>query len=248
MVGLAFICDEMLTLLLSNPIQSSLWQGFCTNFSLAVVEGIVHRLVLIRYQPPIHWDDFERMVRDLFQEHLKIPIDRLGRSGQKQHGIDLYGFIRSTEDQKKILRALGLEESEISKALGVQCKCYEHDLSYEVIRKDHDAALHSSELKISAIIVATTVKRDAKLQAKLASKKHELPLLKRVLFWEDIQELLNKYQTIAQFHYPPIIEQDRLDYVERALFRRNFEDAISILDSEQLKVDFRKLGIDILKA
>ena len=45
-----------------------------------------------QYPPPKHWQDFENLCRDLWREIWKDPnTQKNGRSGQEQHGVDIYG-------------------------------------------------------------------------------------------------------------------------------------------------------------
>ncbi len=57
--------------------------------------------------PPKSWEKFEDLTRALFAAEWRSPLtQKNGRSGQKQHGVDIYGT----------------PEAAPGKTFGVQCK------------------------------------------------------------------------------------------------------------------------------
>jgi len=147
--------------------------------------------------PPMRdWEKFERLCSDLWKRIWNDPnVQRHGRSGQRQHGVDIYGTVRRS-------RAAG----------GVQCK-----------KKDAtstDDALDVAEMReiveeaksfrpaLSEFVIAYTGKRDAKLQseARRITEDHR----KKGLFdvhiysWDDILEGLGDQGDIVKKHFPEL--------------------------------------------
>lgn len=49
-----------------------------------------------RYNIPKNWQDFELLCANLWKsEYGCYDINRHGRQGQKQHGVDVYGYINN---------------------------------------------------------------------------------------------------------------------------------------------------------
>src|ERR1044071_9160136 len=98
---------------------------------------------------PKSWDEFEDIATDVLRARWATPhVTRNGRSGQAQHGVDIYG------------RATHLGQ----RYAGAQCKLVD-SLSVrelEQIVKDADAF----QPALAEFLVMTSVPRDAKLQAR----------------------------------------------------------------------------------
>ena len=59
----------------------------------------MNNLSNFQYPPPKNWQDFEKLCRDLWREIWRDPnTQKNGRSGQDQHGVDVYG--RPNEGEK----------------------------------------------------------------------------------------------------------------------------------------------------
>jgi len=101
--------------------------------------------------PPSNWQDFERLCRALWEKILSDPNTQMnGRSGQNQHGVDVYGRIDGNGDLH-----------------GVQCKGkdgrYGNSLAQRELRVEVEKAkLFSPPLNIFTI--ATTAQSDSKIQ------------------------------------------------------------------------------------
>jgi hypothetical protein len=131
-----------------------------------------------------HWNvpkneaDFESLCRALFSAHWRTPDAQLhGRRGDRQHGVDFFGI-----DGK-------------GKVYGGQAKLREpgRRLSVKEVRAEIKKA-ERFKPRLHAYVVATTVKRDGKLQRLAAqiTKEHQKAGLFHVViyFWDDICELL----------------------------------------------------------
>ncbi len=158
------------------------------------------------YPKPKSWDEFEAIVWDLFRRSWGDPeAQRYGRSGQEQHGIDVFG--RSQE--------LG------GAYVGVQCKRYEDEqLTEKVIRNEirklEDGIRNSALPFIPAeFIIATTASRDVVLQNKIIQINQERVtsggFSVALRFWEDLSDMLASpgYADLSRKHYPTLASQDR---------------------------------------
>jgi hypothetical protein len=142
-------------------------------------------LTSVSLPKPKNWQDFENHTRVLFACVLNDPdTQQNGRSGQKQHGVDVYGY----------------RDRRINCLVGVQCKnkfetaVTEKELCIEVGKAKH------FKPAISEFILITTAPRDQKIQetarvitAELATT--DRPIRVSVWGWEDIEEYASQYET-----------------------------------------------------
>lgn len=131
---------------------------------------------------PKNWQDFEYKIRELFECILNDPnTQQNGRSGQKQNGVDVYGYRRA------------------DCLVGVQCKKkFEKEVTNEELLSEVEKA-KMFEPKIAEFILVTTAPRDQKIQKtariiteELAQTAH--PIRVSVWGWEDIEEHAAKYE------------------------------------------------------
>ncbi|MEW6428409.1 MAG: tetratricopeptide repeat protein [Thermodesulfobacteriota bacterium] len=132
---------------------------------------------------PKNWQDFENKVHQLFECLLGDPATQQnGRSGQKQNGVDVYGY-RHEEH-----------------LVGVQCKKKsEKPVTEKELRREVKKALGFTP-SISEFILVTTAPRDAKIQEVARSLTRELstsatPIRVAVWGWDDIEDEAAKYDT-----------------------------------------------------
>jgi tetratricopeptide (TPR) repeat protein len=127
---------------------------------------------------PKNWQDFESHTRVLFACVLNDPnTQQNGRLGQKQHGVDVYGY----------------RDGRVDCIIGVQCK---EKLETEVTEKELRAELEKAKRfkpSVSEFILITTAPRDQKIQeiariitAELAAT--DRPIRVSVWGWEDVEE------------------------------------------------------------
>lgn len=136
------------------------------------------------------WEPFERFCRDLWSRIWENPeLQRHGRTGQPQAGVDVYGEIRQQNGN------IG----------GVQCK-----------RRDAfaDEALTVTDIQkmvtdakkftpgLSRLVIAYTGKSDTKLQEEVRriSEEHQKSNLFtiKVCSWDDIKELVGNYPDLLE--------------------------------------------------
>lgn len=103
----------------------------------------------IDFPPPSNWQDFERLCLAISRRHFACPEAVIyGRTGQRQHGIDI-----------------AIPDRDGERPIGVQCKLHEEHRvlqQSEVVKEIKRAETFPSGL--SHLYVFTTSKKDARLQ------------------------------------------------------------------------------------
>jgi hypothetical protein len=120
---------------------------------------------------PKAWDEFEEITLDALKIKWDNPdLQKNGRSGQAQAGVDIFG------------------KDYFFKEVGVQCKKYENTLTIKTIKQEITKA-EKFIPSLDIFYVATTQPNDAKLQKeiRLVSKERvrngKFPI--GILFWND---------------------------------------------------------------
>jgi len=147
-----------------------------------------------QYPPPVDWQLFERNMRDLFQAEWNAPATMNGRSGQPQHGVDIYGQPNRSPEYH-----------------GVQCKGKDALLQSALTKTELRNEVRKATKfrpKLAHFILATTGPRDATIQkvARELNDAAEPPFSVQVMFWPDILDLYKKHPKIFARHYQPTIE------------------------------------------
>ena len=136
---------------------------------------------------PKSWDEFEDICSDLLKCLWSDQyVVRNGRSGQKQHGVDIYG---------KPAHLKGRD----SKTADAQCKRVEA-LTEEDIKNEIEQA---TEFKpsLEEYLLLTTLKRDASLQEYVRTQDWEINRVE-ILFWEDLSLQLSESDELLKKHFP----------------------------------------------
>lgn len=139
---------------------------------------------------PSNWQDFETIVRDAMGQLWSSPnLQKNGRPGQKQDGVDIYG------------------PDQLGRPVGIQCKRYKMALSLKTI----DAEIGNAEKfkgQLTALFMATTADHDSTLQQQLRALSEERAtrgkFVVSILFWEDIIKGLVLNPAVFRAHYPDI--------------------------------------------
>ncbi len=136
---------------------------------------------------PRSWDEFEDMCADVLKRIWKDTyVVRNGRTGQRQDGVDIYGYPERLGGHFK------------GKVAGAQCK--ETDvLTIAIVEAEVEKA-KAFEPRLTEYLVLTTAKRDAALQKAVRTKQWEFRV--HVLFWEDISLELSSHDDLLQKYFP----------------------------------------------
>ncbi len=155
------------------------------------------------FQPPIYWQQFEDLTHALFQKVFGDPTPtKHGRPGQSQHGVDVYG----TYTQAGWL-------------VGIQCKRMDEldknnnplpggTITSKILKSEYNKALNFRP-KLRQWILATTAKRDAKIQEvarRLDDKsRKDQNLAVKLWFWDDYVTHLNNFDDLQQQYYSSVL-------------------------------------------
>lgn len=141
-----------------------------------------------RYPKPNSWDEFEDICKDSFELKWGVNnLNRHGRQGQSQHGVDIYGYVFN------------------SGYYGIQCKNTTNEITKKLIE---DECLKAEGFKPELVkyFIATTADRDIKSQKIVRDINEERRLINKfpveILFWDDIIQDLSKSEIVFQKHYP----------------------------------------------
>lgn len=142
---------------------------------------------------PKSWDEFEEITLSAAKLRWNsTDFYRHGRQGQKQDGVDIWGY-----DGKR--------------HIGVQCKNTTGELGLAVVETEI-ANAEKFMPKLDHLYIVTTAPRDAKLQKSVReiSQKHSKAGDFRidVLFWDDICNDLAKDEDVFFGHYPQFKSDD----------------------------------------
>ena len=136
--------------------------------------------------PPENEEQFERLCLDLYKLKFGDQTQRNGKRGQSQDGVDIV-----VQDQH----------------IGIQCKktSLNGKIKKKVLHDEVKKAINFSP-SLKRFILATTCKRDAKIQeeARLISEEHEKKNLFSVEIhsWDEIKQFFDKYPEVYEGYYP----------------------------------------------
>ena len=141
---------------------------------------------------PKNWQDFESIVCDAQALRWKsTTLQKNGRSGQKQNGVDIYG------------------PDDIGRRVGIQCKRYKSPLGLKDVTDEIHKAEKGFKGQLTTLFFATTADCDAKLQeqVRLLSDNRVAQGLFSValLYWDDIVSGLLLNPAVFRAHYPQIV-------------------------------------------
>jgi len=142
---------------------------------------------------PRNWQDLEALCVDLWREEWEDPqIQRVGRPGQTQDGVDICARLRN------------------GKWAGIQCKCIRGDST--LLEKDllvEVGKARGFQPPLSQYMVVTTGLKDAHLESVCRAlslehvKTHGFSVA--VLGWSDVCLLLERNPSVARRHFPFVI-------------------------------------------
>ena len=140
---------------------------------------------------PENWQDFETLCKKLWGEIWKCPeIKKNGRSGQAQHGIDVYG-IPFGETQY----------------YGIQCKGKDDYTNSTLTEKEIDREIKLAmdfEPSLKKMYFTTTANKDAVIESYV--RKKNIEHIKKGLFevhlycWEDIVDLIDENKQTHDYY------------------------------------------------
>lgn len=158
--------------------------------------------LILSFPPPRGWQDFEQLTKDVAKYRLDENFDNYGRQGQKQDGVDIFGWDKDGNNT------------------GLQCKHKGHTTSTakkivtSITKNTIDTEVKLADNfkpKLDRFIFATTTFRDAVIQTHINDlnnnrKGKGLPKIE-IWFWEDFEEEINKHSELAYLYFENILKQ-----------------------------------------
>lgn len=168
---------------------------------------------------PENWQDFESLCKKLWGVVWEVPnkIKKNGRSGQVQHGVDIYAIPKNEK-----------------KYWGIQCKGKDEYTKSKLTKKEIDLELEKAENftpKLEVFIFATTSNKDSDIEEYIRIKdieNKEKSSFEILLFcWEDIVDLIEENRDVYNFYMHS--NKYKSDY--------DFEVFVSELENKQILLE-----------
>lgn len=141
----------------------------------------------VKLPPPSDWQELQRMTCALYSRIWQNEdLQEFGSIGQRQNGVDLFGFIANTNE-------LG----------GVQCKCVS-SFTPAQLRDEYKEALRFTP-ELSRYVVVTTTKRDANLQRTSVDLSKSGRLRCTVMFWDEFSSRLSGEKDLLKKFYSDFV-------------------------------------------
>lgn len=135
--------------------------------------------------PPVNWQDFQSLVRDIAtSRYSPSTVIEYGGQGQRQNGVDVYA------------------RDHFENHIGIQCKETKVKLTEKSVRKEADAAKCFNP-RLNLFVVATTERTNVKLQDRVneINASTVYPFTIRVEFWNDLVNDINRYAMVLSGCY-----------------------------------------------
>ncbi|MBT0959398.1 hypothetical protein IV417_18560 [Alphaproteobacteria bacterium KMM 3653] len=156
------------------------------------------------FQPPLYWQQFEDLTQGLLGEVYSVPnAQQVGRAGQAQDGVDVFGkSSRYGQIGIQCKRLTDLDKNNDPLPGGPIDKNFLEDAANEALAFKPDLQIW---------ILATTAKRDAKIQGLVRSLNERWTLEKRdrqaiVWAWDDCVSYLNAFPDLQNWYYRDVIK------------------------------------------
>lgn len=187
--------------------------------------------------PIKNWEIFEDLCLDLWNNILNdYSVKKFGRQGQKQKGLDIFCKLND-------------------EIIGIQCKCTQK-LDTKIIDKELKK-IESLNIELSKYIIATTSKRDVKLDEYVMeiSQEKKYPFEITIYFWEDFVYELSKEENLSLIknYYPEYSYDDSqiskiLNYGIKQFNKGNYKSAEACLNNIKNSLDIfsRKNNYELL--
>lgn len=179
-----------------------------------------------------NWQDFELLCWSLWKIIWEDPdTQRNGRSGQKQHGVDIFG-----------------QPNKGPAWAGVQCKGKENFTNQQLTETELLSEVDKAKdfkPPLSAFIIATTAPRDGRIQeaARKLTDLHKRAGLftVSVCSWNDIEELLLEFKPPIARDWYPFLSDEQSKAEIRAVFREELRNFKPIAQAEPPNLKSKKI-------
>lgn len=176
----------------SHELQISAIGIFCIFIELRLLIIKIKNMEAAKsLRRPSNWQDFETLCKKLWGEIWECPeVKKNGRSGQNQHGVDIYG-IPSGEDGY----------------YGIQCKGKDEYTNKQFSEDEIDREINNAkefQPKLKKLYFATTAVKDSVIEEFIRKKNIENRSKKlfevHIFSWEDIVELIDENKSTHDWY------------------------------------------------
>lgn len=172
----------------------------------------------LEFPKPSGWADLENLTVMLAEhQYGAVNVQRYGRPGQSQNGVDVVANTLRLQDNVRI---------------GYQCKLVQ-SLTQSDVESECSLAKNFTPA-LDRYVIVTSLPRDAKLQSSvlgIPDTKYGFPVV--IWFWDDLNEKLNRTAEAAQTYFAKIMLEaqpaaaaSHAEALRRALDRKAFQDSI----------------------
>ncbi|HEO1839549.1 TPA: restriction endonuclease [Acinetobacter baumannii] len=138
-----------------------------------------------RIPPPVDGRIFETMCCQLWALEWNYHLSQLnGRPGQKQNGVDIWGYLNGNKNE----------------LCAIQCKVRNNSITKNEI-KEEVAKAEKFDSALKFYTIATTAKVDVEIQNYVRELSKKYNFIINVLGWEQITLLLDKYPDVYNIYY-----------------------------------------------
>lgn len=164
-------------------------------------------------QKPENWQDFESLCKKLWGEIFEIPnkIKKNGRSGQIQHGVDVYGIPKGETGY-----------------VGIQCKGKDDYAQKKLTQKEVDKEIEKAKLfkpALETLIFATSANKDSTIEEYIRLKDIENDFEILLYCWEDIADLIEENRNTYAWYVNDKMHKTKFNF--QVLFNE-FEESITL--------------------
>lgn len=175
------------------------------------------------FPKPRDWETLEDLTSEVFSYELgNSNLQRYGRRGQAQHGVDVAG-----------MEAKGV-------VIGIQCK---HIAERDITKKEIDEEIKKAEgfsPPLSRYIIITSAKRHQAIISHILKlnikrrKRESFPV--EIFFWDNLEKLIEKYPDILFSYFTKYLPTGKPEYVIAPDAQKIDKDTLSFpVEAEALK-------------
>ncbi len=153
---------------------------------------------------PKSWEEFEEITLDALKAKWDSPnLQKNGRIGQAQAGVDIYGY------------------DNLYNQAGIQCKKYDKELTLKIINEEI-ANAEKFTPSLDVLYFATTQPNDARLQKEIRMLSKErvsegkFPV--SIFFWNDIAQEIISSEILTKKHFPQLFNEGSKNIHSKKLY------------------------------
>ena len=178
---------------------------------------------------PVNWQDFESLCKKIWEGQWNcLSIKKNGRTGQPQHGVDIYGIPDGKENY-----------------YGIQCKGKDDYTNSQLTVEEIDIEIEKAKTfnpKLEHFIFTTTANKDYKIEEyirkiNISSKRAGLFSID-IFSWEDIVDIIEEDKAVYDWYLKGKLHKDNYDL--NILFNEQTDDIV-------LEPQFVQINLTVIK-